>query len=156
MLICTFENQSQANLRHVVVHALAVKDNKVLLVKRAPHLSNPNKYGLPGGYLDSNETTAEGTLRELKEETGYEGKILSLLRICDNPHRRGEDRQNVAFTYLVEIGEKTAAADNESTLVDWFPLDNLPAESEFAFDHFENIQMYKKYLQQKFDLPFLG
>jgi 8-oxo-dGTP diphosphatase len=148
MIKCTFENNSPASLRHVAVHALVVKDSKILLVKRAARLTNPNKYAFPGGFLDRDETTAEAALRELKEETGYEGKIVTLFSICDNPNRRGEDRQNVAFTFLIEAGKKTGEGDNESSEVVWLDLHNLPEQDEFAFDHLEHIDLYKKYLQQ--------
>jgi ADP-ribose pyrophosphatase YjhB (NUDIX family) len=40
-----------------------------------------NGSGLPGGFLDRDETLAEGILRELREETGWKGRVLSLLRI---------------------------------------------------------------------------
>ncbi len=148
MLTCTFENQGTAHLRHVAVHAIAIQAGKILLVKRAPNLINGNKYGFPGGYLELDETVAEGCLRELKEETGYDGQIEALFSICDNPHRQGEDRQNVAFSYLVTVGEKTGQPDHESTAVEWFDLDDLPAEPEFAFDHWAHLAEYQKYAHQ--------
>ncbi len=142
MVTCTFENGNKANLRHVVVDAIVILDNKVLLVKRAPHLSNPNKYGLPGGYLDRDETIVQGIKREIKEETGYESTSVKLVRIIDKPDRKGEDRQNVEFSFLVEPGEKTSKPDNESSAVEWFDLNNLPNEEDFAFDHFETLKFY--------------
>ena len=148
MIKCTFENGHTANLRHVTVDSLAIKDNKILLVKRAAHLTNPNKYALPGGYLDRDETTAQAAVRELREETGYAGTVTDLFRICDNPDRRGEDRQNVGFIYLVQVGEKNGESDDEISEVKWFDLDQLPDEAEFAFDHFEHINRYKTYLGQ--------
>lgn len=142
MVTCTFENGNKTNLRHVVVDGILINDNKVLLVKRAAHLSNPGKYGLPGGYLDLNETIVEGIKREIKEETGYESKGVQLIRIIDKPYRKGEDRQNVEFSFLVELGEKTSESDDESSAVEWFDLDNLPNEEDFAFDHFETLKFY--------------
>jgi 8-oxo-dGTP diphosphatase len=147
MIKCTFENGNLASLRHVTMHAMVIKDGKILLVKRATHLTNGGKFGFPGGFLDRDETTAQGALRELKEETGYEGKIISLFSICDDPKRRGEDRQNIVFDYLIEVGEKTSEPDKESSEQTWFSLDALPPEEEFAFDHFKHIQIYKKYLE---------
>jgi 8-oxo-dGTP diphosphatase len=149
MIKCTFENNNPASLRHVAVHALVVKDSKILLVKRALHLSNPNKYALPGGFLDRDETTAQAALRELREETGYDGSITALFSICDNPQRRGEDRQNVAFTFLIEAGEKVGKSDNESSEVIWINLDTLPHPDEFAFDHLAHIDLYKDYIKDQ-------
>lgn len=154
MVTCIFENGNKTSLRHVVVDGIVISDNKVLLVKRALHLSNPNKYGLPGGYLDLNETIVEGIKREIKEETGYECKSVKLIRIIDKPDRKGEDRQNVEFSFIVKPGEKTSAPDNESSAVKWFDLDNLPSKEEFAFDHYDTLKFYLDNKDQQ--LPSLG
>ncbi len=63
-------------------------------------MHNGGKFTIPGGFLDRNENIEQGTLRELKEETGYEGKIICLFHINDNPTRPKEDRQNVDFIYM--------------------------------------------------------
>ena len=48
-----------------------IKDNKLLLLLRgstAPY--NPDKYCLPGGMVDNNESLVDCAIRELYEETG--------------------------------------------------------------------------------------
>ena len=155
MITCYFEKKKKAYLRHVTVDALLVKKNKILLIKRASHLIEGNKYALPGGFLDRDETTAEGVLREVKEETGYEGKIISLFRINDNPDRKREKRQNVVFVYLVQAKRKVAKFDKEVTKIKWFSLDKLPKPEEIAFDHYENIELYRQYRKEKFSLPII-
>ncbi len=92
-------------------------------------------------------------LRELKEETGYEGKIISLFRINDDPGRPRGDNQNVDFVYLVEAQERTGDPDKESSEIKWFDLESLPKEKDFAFDHYENIILYFDYLKKQFNLP---
>lgn len=144
MVTCTFEDGGTGKLRHVVVDGLVVSKNKILLVKRASYLTNPNKYGLPGGYLNRDETTIEGVQREVLEETGYTCKKVTLFTIIDEPNRKGEDRQNVEFTFVIEPGKKVGRPDKESSEVKWFDLSKLPKEKDFAFDHFERIQMYLK------------
>ncbi|MBI1862750.1 NUDIX hydrolase [Candidatus Microgenomates bacterium] len=144
MITCKFENGNDASLRHVVVDAIvlnAARDS-ILLVKRAPHLTNGGKYGLIGGFLDRDETIEQAMIRELMEETGYEGIILKRFQIIDSPDRKNEDRQNVTFVFLVEAGQQTGVADNESTEVRWFKFTELPNESEFAFDHFDSVSAY--------------
>ena len=153
MISCKFENGNKANLRHVTVDALVVRDGKILLVKRASHLINPNKYAIPGGYLNRDETTSAGALRELLEETGYSGKVISLFKITDKPNRKGEDRQNVNFTYLIRITKKVSSPDSEVESVQWFELNKIPDEREFAFDHYETVELYVRYLEDKLSLP---
>jgi len=155
VITCFFENTNKALLRHVTVDAILVRDNKIILVEHSAHLTNPNKYALPGGFLDRDETIAEGMLREIKEETGHKGKIISLFRVNSNPDRIGEDRQNVDFVFLVEAGKKVSKPDKEIKKTVWFNLNSLPNPKEFAFDHHENIEMYLKYLKEKFPLPII-
>lgn len=148
MVTCKFENGNAASLRHVVVHALVEKDEKLLLGRRAPHLLEGGKWGLPGGYLDRDETAEEGVLRELKEEMGWTGEVVGLLRINSNPNRPKEDRQNVALDFIIKPLEKSNEGDDEVTEAAWFPLNALPSADALAFDHTESIELYKKYRQK--------
>lgn len=156
MITCYFENKNKALLRHVTVDALIIKNNKILLVKRASHLIEGGKYTLPGGYLDRDETLNRAVLREAREETGYNSEIVSLFRINDNPQRGSEDRQNVDFVFLVKLLDKVDNHDREVSEVKWFGLDDLPEKEKIAFDHYENIEFYLKYKQEKFDLPIFN
>ncbi len=142
MITCAFEDRHPALLRHVVVHAIVERDGALLLVKRAPRLLEGGKWGLPGGFLDRNETISQGVLRELREETGWEGQVLSLLRVNSRPDRPGEDRQNVAFDLVIAAHRQSGASDDESTEIRWFPLDALPPLDSLAFDHGETVRAY--------------
>lgn len=156
MISCTFEKGFSANLRHVTVGAIAVKNNQILLVKRAKNLSNGDKYAIPGGFLNRDENTSQAVLRELKEETGYDGKIDRLFFINDSPFRPQEDRQNVDFIFIVNIGEKVSGSDSEVQKVEWFNLGELPSKDQFAFDHFEDIELYINYLKNPQNLPIFN
>lgn len=162
MIQCQLENGHVYYLRHVVVDAITIKNNKILLVKRALHLTQGGKYALPGGILDRDETTSQAVLRELLEETGYQGKIINLFMINDNPNRHDahfpdqKDRQNVAFIFLVEPVKQMQEHDNEATEVKWFDINNLLPKDQFAFDHFENIQLYLQHLKKPFKLPIFN
>ena len=153
MIICRFENGKETSLRHVVVDVMLLDKEKILMVKRAPHLSNGGKYGLIGGYVDRGETAVGAVRREVREETGYEISAIQLFRINDNPQRKNEDRQNIALVFLAKPGNKVGSSDSESTEVRWFQLDALPKDEEIAFDHKEQIELYIKYQKQKFPLP---
>lgn len=142
MISCVLENGHSASLRHVVVHAIVERDGALLLVRRADGLLEAGKWALPGGFLDRDETLAEGVLRELREETGWEGRVVSLLRINSKPERPREDRQNVAFDFVIEPTRRTGVPDHESSGVDWVPIDPLPAPEALAFDHGESIRLY--------------
>lgn len=156
MITCFFDHKAKANLRHVTASTVAFKNGKILLVKRSPQaIRQGDKWCLPGGFLDPNETTKECALREFTEETGFSGKTISLFFINDNPYRKNEVLQMVDLIYLIKPGKKIQDHDAEQTEVKWFPLDDLPSEKDFAFDHFDVIQLFKKHLTKPFQLPIL-
>jgi ADP-ribose pyrophosphatase YjhB (NUDIX family) len=153
MITCTFEKGNTANLRHVVVHAIVEMDGSLLLEKRTGDLLESGKWGLPSGFLECDETAGECIVREVKEETGWETKVISLFRINTKPDRPHEDRQNVAIEFLVKPIRKTGEPDHESSKVEWIPIDKLIPLTDFAFDHGESIKLYLKYRKTPFPLP---
>jgi ADP-ribose pyrophosphatase YjhB (NUDIX family) len=154
MLTCTFEDGGNTtNLRHATVAPLVIRDNEILLVKRAPHLTCGNLYGLPGGYMDKNETIMTAAAREVFEETGYQTSNPIIFLINDLVDRKQEDRQNLDIAVILTALEKTGIPDDESSEVAWFPLDDLPKEVEFAFDHYDIIKRYITYVKNPCPLP---
>jgi 8-oxo-dGTP diphosphatase len=154
MITCAFENGGRARLRHVAVHAIVEKDDSLLLVKRAPHLSEGGKWGLPGGFLDRDETLAEGVLRELREETGWEGRVVNLMRINSRPDRPREDRQNIAFDFIIEPLEKRGEPDAESSDVRWIPFARV-LSLDLAFDHMDSVRAYLDARRHAVAMPIL-
>lgn len=152
MINCIFENGNKASLRHVVVHAVVEKDGKILLGKRAEGLLEAGKWGMPAGFLDRDETAQECVLRELKEETGWEGKVKHLFKINTSPNRPKEDRQNITIEFIVEPIRLTGKPDKESTKIEWIPIEKINFE-ELAFDHGETIKSYLEYRKNPFLLP---
>lgn len=155
MITCAFEKGYSALLRHVVVHAIVEKNNGILLVKRSGDLLESGKWGLPGGYLNRDETAPEGALRELFEETGWKGEIISLFRLNTNPNRPHEDRQNISFDYLIRPTQQTGMPDHESSKVEFISFTKLLPLHEYAFDHGETIDLYQKYRKHHTQLPIL-
>lgn len=154
MITCIFENDRKASLRHVVVDNLVIQNNKILLVKRTKGLLEAGKWGLVGGFMERGETIMDAVEREIFEETGWRVSNITLLRIKDKPTRPNDgERQNVAFTFFCQAEKKEGEEDSESDEVKWFNLDSLPADSEFAFDHAEDVKIYKEYRKQAFSLP---
>lgn len=157
MITCIFEKGSKASLRHVVVHAIVEKNGKILIVRRSKGMFlEGGKLALPGGFLDRDETGEECVLRELKEETGWEGKVISLFRINTNPNRPHEDRQNVAFDFIIKPIKKAGKPDRESQSVHWIPISKLRKLSGLAFDHGESIKLYLQYKKKLFSLPLIN
>lgn len=156
MIKCQFEDGGTGYLRHVVMDViLANNKGEILLIKRSPKLIEGNKWATPGGFLSCDETIIEAVIRETQEETGCEIKNLQLFRINGNPHRKGEDRQNVDFIFVADLVSDNNQTDWETAEKRWFKLDQLPEDREFAFDHYDSIELYKKYLRKEINLPIL-
>ena len=68
-----------------VVGTIPVWGDQVLLCKRAiePRLG---KWTLPAGFMEINETTGDGALRETLEEAGARVKLGPLFSMIDVPH----------------------------------------------------------------------
>lgn len=160
MITCTFEDGGTAKLRHVTVNAIIVRDNKILLGKRGTFNGRPlddaGKWVLIGGFVDRDENLEQALRREIQEECGCEIGTLTLLHIKDNPDRKGEDRQNVEFIYIAEGLSDVKGSDEEVSRLEWYSLDALPDGESIAFDHGDDLELYKKYLTEKFPLPFIG
>lgn len=156
MVICEFENGKRVPLRHITTGAIVVDaEGQVLLVKRADFLLEGGKWGVPGGYLDMDETVAEGITREILEETGYEITDLQLFKLITHPHRPNEDnRQNVEFLYLAKAGKQAGEPDNESSEVRWFGIQDIPW-ADIAFDHDEGLTSYMQHLETPLALPIV-
>lgn len=159
MISCIFEDGGKAKLRHVTTSNIIVNKEKsaILLVKRgAASTTCPNLWALPGGFLDRGEYLNEGMLREVLEETGYQCRIETLFRIVDNPNRPKEDRANVDFVFVAFAGTKDGTPDKEVSEVKWFAFGEVPPSAKWAFDHYEDLQLYQKHLQSPFTLPLIG
>lgn len=159
MITCKYQNGNTTSLRHVVTGVILIKNGKILLEKRGTYNGKPilesGKWAIIGGYLDRDETTKEGVVRETREETGYKIKNLKLLHINDNPDRPGEDNQNVAFVYIASPISNTSVDTEEVLETKWFDLGKLPPISEMAFDHMNEINIYKKYIKGDIKIPVI-
>ncbi|QQG43983.1 MAG: NUDIX hydrolase [Candidatus Roizmanbacteria bacterium] len=160
MLTCYFENNNKTSLRHVTVNAVVVKGSQVLLGKRGTYEGKPilesGKWALLGGFFGRDENLKEAVKREVMEESGWEIEDLQLLRINDNPNRPKEDRQNVDIIFFAKAAKQVKETDEEVKELRWFDLGALPPKEEIAFDHGEDLELYKKYLNEKILIPVLG
>ena len=83
------------------VNVIAVtRNNQLVMVEQYRHGSNTVELEIPGGMMDAHETSPVATgLRELREETGYEGENARIIgQVFANP----AIMSNTVFTLLVE------------------------------------------------------
>jgi 8-oxo-dGTP diphosphatase len=116
----------------MVVFGFNSADLMLLLIKRGNEPFK-DKWALPGGFLEMNETIESCAERELLEETSLEKVKLEQLYTFSSINRDPRGRVlTVAFWTLLDQGFNSAVAGDDAALLAWYPLNNLP---ELAFDH---------------------
>jgi mutator protein MutT len=111
----------------VGVGAVIFDRGRVLLVKRG-HEPLKGEWSLPGGALDVGETLHAAVVREVREETGLDVAVRSLIEVVERITRDNDDRVQYHFViadYLCQAlgGELASASDADA--VEWAPLDDL-------------------------------
>lgn len=64
-----------------VVGAILEKDGKILLIKEGGHFDETGTWNQPAGWINLGENPLDAAVREVKEETGFDIKLTSLLGI---------------------------------------------------------------------------
>ena len=123
------------------------KKKKVVLIRR----KNPPFQGqlaLPGGFVDIGETVEDACVREAKEETSLDVRILALGGVFSKPDRdpRGH---TVTVAFLCEPIKKTAQpkALTDAASIEIVPLSEIKS-LEMAFDHKDIIKHVLKITNQ--------
>ncbi len=102
---------------------LIERDGRLLLLRRA-HAPWPGAWNLPAGYVEVDEPPERAAVREAREETGLEVRIVALVDARffeDDPRGNG-----LLLLYRAEVvGGELRAAD-ESDAVGFFAPEALP------------------------------
>ena len=102
------------------------EDARILLCRVAPSIVSGEVWTLPGGGLEYGESPDAGVLRELVEESGYEGEIEGLLdassRLYADTEVEGDAMHAVRIVYRVRItgGELRDEVDGSTDMCAWF------------------------------------
>ena len=138
--VCGADGYSSPSLTVDAV-ATRVREGEIeaLMIQRGP---NPpewqGKWAFPGGFVDVGEDPLDAVLRELREETGVNGRNPTLLDVLGSPGR--DPRKHCVGLFYrvdVDVGSKPSAGD-DAVNAGWVPLGMLNAEN-VAGDHIEVI-----------------
>jgi 8-oxo-dGTP diphosphatase len=121
------------------------RDNKILLIKRntRPFIGY---WALPGGRMDPGETIEQTVVREVKEETGLDIAIVSVVgEYVEKGVKDDVDYEYYPTCFVVKpVGGELKKQDSEIQEMQLFSLDKLPLP--LAFEH---EKMLKDYVHTK-------
>jgi 8-oxo-dGTP diphosphatase len=114
----------------VLVGAAVFEGDKVLLLKRLETKRFlPGYYDVPGGKLEEGEDPNSAILRELKEETGMEGRVIRPYNVWHAiTERDGNKEHMIEIDYLVEVKgpKKVSVSKDEHSEYIWVDRHNIP------------------------------
>jgi ADP-ribose pyrophosphatase YjhB (NUDIX family) len=120
--------------------AIIVRDNEVLLVKRA-HPPRIGWWCLPAGFMEWHEHPSQTAVREVLEETGLQIKLTALFDVYSG---NDDPRTNaVLMLYLADVVGGTIQPADDALEVRYFRLDALPENIAFI-SHRQALEDYIK------------
>lgn len=131
--------------RSLASDAIIEKNGMIVLVKRG---KNPfkGKLAFPGGHMKKGESIEKTIVRETKEETNLNVKLIEILGVYSNPKRDPTQTMAVAFVCKIISGKMRGGSDAESA--DWYEIKKLK-KKDFGFDHYRILKDYLKWKKKR-------
>ncbi|WML34228.1 NUDIX domain-containing protein [Clostridium sp. OS1-26] len=133
IIIFTTADREEDNLRKVPKKGL-----QVILIKRDDY-PYKEKWALPGGFVDIEESLDEGAKRKLKEKTGIDNVYTEQLYTFGDVDR--DKRTRIISVGNIALVEKSSIRFNEADLQkksEWFWIDKTLISSEKHEQYIEN------------------
>lgn len=110
-----------------IVIELEDRPGRPIVVIRRAH--PPLGHALPGGFVDIGETVEHAAIREAREETGLDVRLVALLGVYSDPARdpRGH---TVAIAYVATARGEPVAGDDAAGVVVTDPESTPPLVSD--------------------------
>jgi ADP-ribose pyrophosphatase YjhB (NUDIX family) len=109
--------------------------DSIILIKRK---NPPEGWALPGGFVDYGETLEAAAVREAKEETGLDIKLLRQFHTYSDPER--DRRQHTISTIFIAEASGEPMAGDDAAELGTFNKDSLP--DKIVFDHKQILEDY--------------
>jgi len=107
----------------------------IVLIKRK---NPPYGWAIPGGFVDYGESLEEAAIREAKEETNLDVKLIKQFHTYSDPQR--DPRHHSISTAYIAKAKGIPKAKDDAIEVGIFTESNLP--EEIAFDHRSILKDY--------------
>ena len=133
LVIFGVDSRRDDNLR-----VLPIKYLSVLLVKRNKE-PDEGKWGLPGGFIDLEETSKDASIRVLKKETGLDNVYMQQIGVNDLVNR--DSRGRIISTTYMALVDRTLIKNELNENAAWFDLDII--DDKIVLSNGEEIIEFK-------------
>ncbi len=108
---------------YVGIHAVIANRGRMLVLRRAPSMPYaPLTWDLPGGHLALGETAEDCLLREIKEETGLDAAIDSMLGVHS---MKSEPYVQMIYSCRLKVYQSVRLRPDEHIDSKWVTPDDL-------------------------------
>jgi 8-oxo-dGTP pyrophosphatase MutT (NUDIX family) len=104
---------------YFVVTGVVKHKSKVLILKKSPKDYNyPNRWSFCSGYVKEFESAEETVLREIKEETGLDAKIIKKGKLFQKDDKKN-GKSWVIVPFLCSVNSNNIKLDHENKEFKW-------------------------------------
>lgn len=133
-------DDNAANSMRNIVNALLIRDQTVLMVRRAPHRrAYPGLWSFPGGHVEVGETVDEALERELTEEIGIAPTAYRYVTSLRDPNVQDEDVIYHMHSVTAWTGGEPRLVDHEHTELRWLTTHDALALGTLALVEYRDL-----------------
>jgi ADP-ribose pyrophosphatase YjhB (NUDIX family) len=107
-------------------------DNRILLVRE---IADSERWTIPGGWADVNQSPSESVIREVQEEAGLEVRIRKLAAVYDrarHPHKPPHAFHVYKLFFICDVIGGTPKAGLETSEAAFFGQNEIPEDLSFG------------------------
>jgi 8-oxo-dGTP diphosphatase len=124
----------------VTVDIIIETEQGIVLIERK---NPPYGWAIPGGFVDYGEALETAAIREAKEETSLDVRLIEQFHTYSEPSR--DPRHHTVSTVFIAKGTGKLEAADDAKNANAFTRETLP--SPLAFDHAQILSDYFRYLE---------
>lgn len=122
----------------LIIEMIDQPHRPIILVER---LNSPYGWALPGGFVDYGEAVETAAIREAKEETDLDVKLIEQFQVYSDPNR-DKRKHTISIVFIATARGKPTAKDDAKSLRVVNPWE---APTNLCFDHDQILQDYWRY-----------
>jgi 8-oxo-dGTP pyrophosphatase MutT (NUDIX family) len=117
-------SNDDAKIYFVVTGVIKLKDEFLILKKTSDDWNYPDKWSFCSGYVKEFESAQDTCLREIKEETGLDAKIIKTGKIIEvvDEHNKDHPKKWVIAVFLCEVPSKKVTLCHENQDFKWVKI----------------------------------